>query len=293
MRCRDAVAIGRQSSVTDKSPSLSCNKGDRYKTELCRTYEENGCCRYGDKCQFAHGVSELRTVVRHPKYKTDLCRTFHTTGFCPYGARCHFIHGEHEKQHKPTTSSSPSSSSSSSVQRKTSVETMTSRDDASRLLGSLDDDLLLALASLIQRRQMKSYQQPNTAVNDRCRTNCGIDVMRSASVDRSTSTGSLSPCPSPNSVFGSSSSDGLSSPLCSNSPMSNPFFKYPFDSSSSYSSCGSPDLIPWSAAWNRLTDLRCPISSSQVPLSTCQSSSSLSEYNRSHLTNGGTRSIFA
>lgn len=73
-------------------------KCDRYKTELCRTYEENGTCRYGDKCQFAHGAAELRTVSRHPKYKTDLCRTFHTTGFCPYGSRCHFIHSLHERQ---------------------------------------------------------------------------------------------------------------------------------------------------------------------------------------------------
>lgn len=72
----------------------------RYKTELCRPYEENGVCKYGDKCQFAHGNKELRTLQRHPKYKTELCRTFHTTGFCPYGPRCHFIHNSEEsKQH--------------------------------------------------------------------------------------------------------------------------------------------------------------------------------------------------
>ena len=64
----------------------------RYKTELCRAYEERGLCRYGDRCQFAHGVDELRSLQRHPKYKTELCRTYHTSGFCPYGARCHFVH---------------------------------------------------------------------------------------------------------------------------------------------------------------------------------------------------------
>lgn len=68
----------------------------RYKTELCRPYEENGACKYGDKCQFAHGYSELRNLARHPKYKTELCRTFHTIGFCPYGPRCHFIHNFEE-----------------------------------------------------------------------------------------------------------------------------------------------------------------------------------------------------
>jgi len=70
----------------------------RYKTELCRQFEEHGSCRYGDKCQFAHGSAELRRLVRHPKYKTEMCRTFHTTGFCPYGLRCHFIHNDDERR---------------------------------------------------------------------------------------------------------------------------------------------------------------------------------------------------
>ena len=70
----------------------------RYKTELCRPFEENGFCKYGDKCQFAHGHHELRSLARHPKYKTEPCRTFHTVGFCPYGPRCHFIHNEDERK---------------------------------------------------------------------------------------------------------------------------------------------------------------------------------------------------
>ena len=68
----------------------------RYKTELCRPYQEYGFCKYGDKCQFAHGEHDLRLLPRHPKYKTDLCRTYHSTGFCPYGPRCHFIHNMEE-----------------------------------------------------------------------------------------------------------------------------------------------------------------------------------------------------
>jgi len=63
-----------------------------YKTELCRSFEEMGTCRYGSKCQFAHGISDLRPVLRHPKYKTEVCKTFHTIGTCPYGKRCRFIH---------------------------------------------------------------------------------------------------------------------------------------------------------------------------------------------------------
>ncbi|XP_077174598.1 mRNA decay activator protein ZFP36L2-B-like [Paroedura picta] len=73
----------------------------RYKTELCRTFEESGSCKYGAKCQFAHGAGELRGLSRHPKYKTEPCRTFHSSGICPYGARCHFIHNAEERRPLP------------------------------------------------------------------------------------------------------------------------------------------------------------------------------------------------
>lgn len=81
------VSLGLNStgSPTKRQHSL-------YKTELCRSWEETGTCRYGNKCQFAHGREELRFVQRHPKYKTEVCRTFATTGTCPYGTRCRFIH---------------------------------------------------------------------------------------------------------------------------------------------------------------------------------------------------------
>ncbi|XP_026873369.2 mRNA decay activator protein ZFP36 isoform X1 [Electrophorus electricus] len=75
-------------------PPLAPQASNRYKTELCRSYQENGSCKYGSKCQFAHGERELRCLYRHPKYKTEACRTFYNFGYCPYGARCHFIHEE-------------------------------------------------------------------------------------------------------------------------------------------------------------------------------------------------------
>lgn len=88
----------------------------RYKTELCRPFEESGSCKYGDKCQFAHGAHELRNLVRHPKYKTELCRTFHTIGFCPYGPRCHFIHNAEEARTKvPSTQPATITTSSSGI----------------------------------------------------------------------------------------------------------------------------------------------------------------------------------
>ena len=89
---------GERSKRTSKSSTVVVVNPARYKTELCRQFEEHGSCRYGDKCQFAHGAAELRSLVRHPKYKTEMCRTFHTTGFCPYGLRCHFIHNDDERR---------------------------------------------------------------------------------------------------------------------------------------------------------------------------------------------------
>jgi hypothetical protein len=59
---------------TGNGPSANNRKLGLYKTELCRSWEEKGTCRYGAKCQFAHGEDELRKVARHPKYKTEICR---------------------------------------------------------------------------------------------------------------------------------------------------------------------------------------------------------------------------
>lgn len=91
-RTQSAPAPAVTSLVT--SVNAAVVNTSRYKTELCRPFEEFGECKYGEKCQFAHGMAELRSLARHPKYKTELCRTFHTSGYCPYGMRCHFVHGE-------------------------------------------------------------------------------------------------------------------------------------------------------------------------------------------------------
>ncbi|XP_072170200.1 mRNA decay activator protein ZFP36L1-like [Diadema setosum] len=98
----------RALSESDRNGQSRNQNSSRYKTELCRPFEENGTCKYGDKCQFAHGIHELRILARHPKYKTELCRTFHTVGFCPYGPRCHFIHNPDERK---LSSPGPSSKS--------------------------------------------------------------------------------------------------------------------------------------------------------------------------------------
>nr|CAD1833255.1 unnamed protein product [Ananas comosus var. bracteatus] len=62
------------------------------KTELCNKWGEPGGCPYAARCRFAHGMEELRPVLRHPRYKTQLCRMLGNGGECPYGHRCHFRH---------------------------------------------------------------------------------------------------------------------------------------------------------------------------------------------------------
>lgn len=89
----------RTVSVASTGSSDSSGKHNSlYKTELCRSYEETGNCRYGKKCQFAHSVKEVRVLNRHPKYKTEMCKSFHTNGYCPYGARCHFVHNANDEE---------------------------------------------------------------------------------------------------------------------------------------------------------------------------------------------------
>lgn len=45
-------------------------------TEVCCSWKKTGRCRYGSKCQFAHGEEELKPVNRHPKYKTEVHNCF-------------------------------------------------------------------------------------------------------------------------------------------------------------------------------------------------------------------------
>jgi len=108
-RLRNKIHSGSSDSHSSASSTTSSGTSgqskvntSRYKTELCRPFSEHGTCKYGEKCQFAHGQGDLRSVTRHPKYKTELCRTYHSVGFCPYGPRCHFVHNLDEADTHPS-----------------------------------------------------------------------------------------------------------------------------------------------------------------------------------------------
>ena len=148
----------------------------RYKTELCRPFEEHGHCKYGDKCQFAHGSNDMRSLNRHPKYKTEPCRTFHNTGICPYGPRCHFIHSSGKMhQQMPSTQpklysrpkglslssigSNPSSEMSSLNSDSGSIESQSPSGSPTFGCGVDDDDFFLSTA---MRGRQQSLNQSSS-----------------------------------------------------------------------------------------------------------------------------------
>ena len=68
----------------------------RYKTQLCANFQRDGACRYGRRCQFAHGAHELRerSQLLAPIVPEDqkICQPFAATGFCRFGDKCKFPH---------------------------------------------------------------------------------------------------------------------------------------------------------------------------------------------------------
>ena len=74
----------------------------KFKTELCRNWGL-GICEFGDKCIFAHGYNELRSLSSS-NYKTKKCKQFYERGFCQYGNRCQF---KHRDTSEDTAASSP------------------------------------------------------------------------------------------------------------------------------------------------------------------------------------------
>ncbi|CAA2996586.1 zinc finger CCCH domain-containing 14 [Olea europaea subsp. europaea] len=105
-QCRPASQRGRVGAGEDEGEkeSLEFEAHDQgmIKTELCSKWQETGTCSYGENCQFAHGINELRPVIRHQRYKTDVCRIVLAGKICPYGHRCHFRHSltEQELRHQ-------------------------------------------------------------------------------------------------------------------------------------------------------------------------------------------------
>ena len=89
-----------------ESPNQNLNSKkpvpNKYKTEICRNWELEGFCRFGDECTFAHGGVELNRKASMPSnYKTKVCTQFTEEPFyCPYGEKCQFLHISCNKSNK-------------------------------------------------------------------------------------------------------------------------------------------------------------------------------------------------
>jgi hypothetical protein len=108
-----------------------------FKTVMCKNHPN---CKYGDKCNFAHGEAELRKLDKTildavasskspgsetssqtasdrrtevsstggtSNFKTRMCKNYEKNGFCKFGDLCNFAHGrddiQHRKRRNPTS----------------------------------------------------------------------------------------------------------------------------------------------------------------------------------------------
>ena len=64
----------------------------KIKSELCKKFMENGHCKFGNNCDFAHGLDELKEKKHvNSLFKTQVCKNFLQNN-CRFGDRCHFVH---------------------------------------------------------------------------------------------------------------------------------------------------------------------------------------------------------
>ena len=72
----------------------------RYKTVLCDNWKNNGTCRYGHRCQFAHGADEVRSKVPAPNKLAS------SADSCPHSTPL-IIPQQQPQQHIPLQPTTP------------------------------------------------------------------------------------------------------------------------------------------------------------------------------------------
>lgn len=131
-------ASGHASGLHEQRPTAHQNilsYNNFYKTRLCRAFQA-GKCQFSNRCNYAHGVADLRPLVDLTKtklcprlqmpggclqprcryahhlselkatdtfYKTSLCIDFERTGRCRLGDLCRHAHGMLELKQKPAS----------------------------------------------------------------------------------------------------------------------------------------------------------------------------------------------
>ena len=65
-----------------------------FKTQLCKNFMSQGKCKYGQLCNFAHGVSELQRSKSKQDKNFRPCKSYHLSGYCSNGSKCQYLHNE-------------------------------------------------------------------------------------------------------------------------------------------------------------------------------------------------------
>ena len=85
---RSASDLLSSSSSSDSSGKIL------YKTDLCRSWEDSGSCRYTSKGQIAPGKEKPRPTRFPVKNKSEalMCKSYTGTGLCTPSPKSHFVH---------------------------------------------------------------------------------------------------------------------------------------------------------------------------------------------------------
>ncbi|XP_020272705.1 mRNA decay activator protein ZFP36-like [Asparagus officinalis] len=78
------ISAGVSVFAARTSPEVAVRRG--LQEDMCWSWKELGQCRYGSKCQFAHGKEELRSDPRGPrswKHKNEVARSVSSTKSSP------------------------------------------------------------------------------------------------------------------------------------------------------------------------------------------------------------------
>lgn len=73
-------------------PVRSVPKAANSQEKVCRFFQQNGFCRYGDDCRFSHGDGPQSAPVTNGHDNQPPCRFYQTSRGCRNGANCRFSH---------------------------------------------------------------------------------------------------------------------------------------------------------------------------------------------------------
>ncbi|KAK8518981.1 hypothetical protein V6N12_012215 [Hibiscus sabdariffa] len=87
----DGVLVASDTNIIGSGSSSSGSIGF-YKSEICRAWEEFGHCRYGSKCQFAHGKEDVRPTCFPFRTKSEVYKSYASTVPNAFGSKPRLLH---------------------------------------------------------------------------------------------------------------------------------------------------------------------------------------------------------